>query len=59
MPRAVELNELIERARDYKMSPTEKRAQRVSMVMGLRGHRSTLTKEKVTTILAEIEGNPA
>jgi len=53
------LDDLVARARAHKMSPLEKRAQRVSMVMGLRGHNSTLTKEKVATLLDEIEGSAA
>jgi poly-beta-hydroxyalkanoate depolymerase len=57
MAQSARLDDLIARARDHKMSPTEKRAQRVSMVMGLRGHTSTLTKEKVETLLEEFEGS--
>lgn len=48
--------ELIARARAHKMSATERRDQRVSLVMGMRGKASTLTREKVATILAEVEG---
>jgi hypothetical protein len=48
--------ELIARARAHKMTPSERRDQRVSLVMGMRGKASTLTREKVTTILAEVEG---
>ncbi len=51
--------EMIARARAHKMSPEERRDQRVSLVMGMRGKSSTLTREKVTTILAEVEGLPA
>lgn len=51
------LEKLVERARKHKMSPTERRAQRVSLVMGLRGHKSTLTKEKVETLFEEFEGS--
>ncbi len=50
--------ELIERARRHKMTPAEKRRQRISLVMGMRGRSSTLTREKVTTILSEVEGLP-
>lgn len=57
MSQSTRLSELADRARNYKMSPNEKRAQRVSMVMGLRGHKSTLTKEKVATLLDEFEGS--
>lgn len=48
--------ELLNKARDYKMSPEERRTQRVSLVMGMRGHSSTLTREKVQTLLTDIEG---
>lgn len=48
--------ELIARARAHKMTPSERRDQRVSLVMGMRGRSSTLTREKVATILAEVEG---
>lgn len=51
------LDELVARARAYKMNPAERREQRVSMVMGLRGHSSTLTREKVETLLDEFEGS--
>lgn len=51
--------EMIAKARAHKMTPVERREQRVSLVMGMRGHSSTLTREKVTTILAEVEGLPA
>jgi len=53
------LTELVERARQYRMSPTERRAQRVSLIMGLRGHRSTLTREKVEEVLDDVEGHDA
>lgn len=59
MANAAQLSALVERARNHKMSPTERRAQRVSLVMGLRGHASTLTREKVETLLEEFEGSPA
>ena len=49
----------VERARAHKMTPVERREQRVSMVMGLRGHTSTLTHEKVSTLLDEFEGATA
>ena len=59
MSQNASLTALVDRARAYKMSPNEKRAQRVSLVYGLRGHSSTLTKEKVETLLDEIEGSAA
>jgi poly-beta-hydroxyalkanoate depolymerase len=54
---APNMDVLIARARAHKMTPTERREQRVSMVMGLRGHTSTLTKEKVETLLDDLEGS--
>jgi len=51
--------EMVAKARAHKMTPTERREQRVSLIMGMRGNSSTLTREKVTTILAEVEGLPA
>ena len=38
------------------MTPAERRAQRVSLIMGLRAKRSTLTREKVEEILENTEG---
>lgn len=59
MRRTSQLGELVERARKHKMSPNERHIQRVSLVMGMRGRTSTLTREKVETILDEVEGHPA
>mgnify|MGYP003578632763 CR=1 FL=1 len=56
-PVAPNLDDLIARARGHKMTPTERREQRVSMVMGLRGHTSTLTRDEVETLLDEFEGS--
>ena len=53
------LDRLVERAREHKMSPLERRAQRVSLIMGLRSDRSTLTREKVEDVLDEVEGRSA
>lgn len=50
------LDQMVDKARDHKMAPAERRAQRASLIMGLRGHRSTLTREKVEDLLEEIEG---
>jgi hypothetical protein len=53
------LDNLIDRARHYKMTPADRRAQRVSLVMGLRSDRSTLTREKVEDVLDQVEGHEA
>jgi len=50
------LKELVERARVYKMTPSERREQRVSLIMGLRGAHSTLTREKAKEVLDDTEG---
>lgn len=50
------LSVLIERARAHKMTPLERRSQRASLVMGLRGGDSTLTRPRVETLLNELEG---
>ena len=51
------LDDLVTRAREHKMTASERRAQRVSMVMGLRSHHSTLTRETVEEFLGEIKGH--
>ncbi len=51
------MHELANRARSHRMTPSERRAQRASLVMGLRGHQSTLTKDKVEGLLEEFEGS--
>jgi hypothetical protein len=57
MSHASLLDDLVARARSHKMTPAEKRAQRVSLIMGLRAKRSTLTREKVAEILENTEGS--
>ena len=52
----LQLVDLVERAREYKMKPGERREQRVSLIMGLRGANSTLTREKVREVLDDTEG---
>jgi hypothetical protein len=59
MAQTAKLDALIERARGHKMTPAERRDQRVSLVMGLRSESSTLTKEKVETLLESFEGLPS
>ncbi|WP_284945353.1 hypothetical protein [Acidisoma cladoniae] len=53
------LDDLVERARNHTMRPSERRAQRMSLIMGLRSDDSTLTKDKVSTLLDQIEGHDA
>lgn len=51
------LKEIEQKVRSHVITPAEKRAQRVSMVVGLQSHRSGLTREKVSSIMDEIEGH--
>ncbi|MNU34537.1 hypothetical protein D3C71_231200 [compost metagenome] len=57
MQAQISTTELFSMARGHKMTPGERRAQRVSMIMGLRGSTSTLTYEKVEEVLDEVEGH--
>lgn len=50
------LDELAEKVRGHRMTPAERRAQRISLIMGLRGQSSTLSREKVEELLDEREG---
>lgn len=54
---AFSLSDLIERARNHRMTPNERRAQRVSLIMGLQDKKSSLTREKVESMLDEVEGH--
>ena len=44
-------------AREHTVSPAERRAQRVSLIAGLRSHNSTLTRERVTELVDQLEGH--
>lgn len=50
------LDEIAARAREHTITPEEKRAQRISMMMGLRSSDSTLTREEVADLLIDLEG---
>ena len=50
------LDALVAKARKHKMTPTERRAQRASLIMGLRSDKSTLSREKVEELMEEREG---
>ena len=54
---ALTLKEIETRVRSHVISPAEKRAQRVSMVVGLQSHKSGLTREKVSSLMDELEGH--
>jgi poly-beta-hydroxyalkanoate depolymerase len=51
------LQQLVANARQHRMNPAERREQRVSLIMGLRGHSSALTREHVEEVLADVEGH--
>ena len=53
------LDEIAEKARTHVMTPAERRAQRISMIMGLRSKKSVLTRENVQSMLDDFEGQPA
>ena len=50
------LDEIAEFAKKHKVSPSERRAQRVSLIMGLRSKNSSLTREEASLMLDQIEG---
>jgi hypothetical protein len=51
------LEQIAEKAKQHTTTPSERRAQRVSLIMGLRSKSSTLTREKVASILDGFEGH--
>ena len=51
------LQEIASLAREHTMTPAERRAQRLSLIMGLRSHDSTLTREQVTGWVNQLEGH--
>ena len=53
------LEEIAQKAREHKITPTERRAQRISMIMGLRSSSSTLIREEVSDLLTDFEGEDA
>lgn len=50
------LEQIAEKARRHVVTPSERRAQRVSLMMGLRSKNSTVTREEVENFLDENEG---
>jgi hypothetical protein len=53
----MQLRDLVEQARTHRMTPRERREQRLSLIMGLRGAHSTLTREKAKEVLDDTEGH--
>lgn len=50
------LEQIAEKARKHIVTPAERRAQRISLMMGLRSKNSTVTREEVASFLDENEG---
>lgn len=59
MAHILTLDQIAEKARNHKPSPAERRAQRVSLIMGLRSKNSTVTREEVESFLDQNEGHDA
>lgn len=51
------LEQIAAKARKHTVTPAERRAQRVSLIMGLRSKNSSLTREDVQSFLDENEGH--
>ena len=51
------LEQIAEKARNHRVTPAERRAQRVSLIMGLRSKHSTLTRDEVSSFLDQNEGH--
>jgi hypothetical protein len=56
---ALTLEQIAEKARKHVVTPAERRAQRVSLMMGLQSKNSTVTREEVASFLDENEGREA
>jgi hypothetical protein len=51
------LEQIAEKARRHRMTPVERRAQRVSLIMGLKSKHSTMSREEVSSFLDQNEGH--
>ena len=56
MAQSARTTERIERARHLKMTPAQKHAQRVSLVVGLSKGKSAMSRDKVESMVTEFEG---
>jgi len=56
MAQSARTTDAIERARHLKMTPAQKHAQRVSLVVGLSKRKSSLSRDNVEAIVTEFEG---
>ena len=54
---ALTLEQIAEKARTHVVTPAERRAQRISLMMGLRSKNSNLTREDVASFLDQNEGH--
>lgn len=54
---ALTLEQIAEKARKHIVTPAERRAQRISLLMGLQSKNSTLTREDVASFLDQTEGH--
>ena len=50
------LEEIVKFSKAHKVTPVERRAQRISLMMGLRSEKSTTTREEISILLDNIEG---
>jgi hypothetical protein len=57
MPQQLTLEEIAKRAREHTLTPSERRAQRVSLMMGLQSKNSCWTREEVESFLDQNEGH--
>ena len=57
MAMELSLEQIAKIAREHPVSVAERRAQRVSLIAGLRSHNSTLTREQVTQWVDQLEGH--
>jgi hypothetical protein len=51
------LEQIAEKARKHVVTPAERRAQRVSLMMGLRSKNSSVSREEVASFLDQNEGH--
>lgn len=51
------LEQIADKAKSHTVTPSERRAQRVSLIMGLRSKNSTLTRPEVEEFLNRNEGH--
>ena len=51
------VNDLVRQAQSLKLTPDERRAQRQSMILGLRPNNSPLSRDEAIQLLEEIEGS--